>query len=224
MDQLTQWFINSGLSTDMILTLIILIPVTATLTNVFRYLIGLKGLGVYPALILALAYYISGAKLGIVFTLIVIATTLLSHALLKKIRMHYIARLTTNYIILVIVLAGFLLLVNALPFLQFGLNYSTLSPVSVALIATLSDFILKIYIKKDIVTTIRSITETIFIAILGWSIMKFAPISDFLVSNLWVLAIIILINVLIGKSNSLRFTELFRFKQILERDSRNITK
>jgi len=224
MDQLTQWFINSGLSTDMILTLIILIPVTATLTNVFRYLIGLKGLGVYPALILALAYYISGAKLGIVFTLIVIATTLLSHALLKKIRMHYIARLTTNYIILVIVLAGFLLLVDALPFLQFGLNYSTLSPVSVALIATLSDFILKIYIKKDIVTTIRSITETIFIAILGWSIMKFAPISDFLVSNLWVLAIIILINVLIGKSNSLRFTELFRFKQILERDSRNITK
>lgn len=224
MDLLTQWFINSGLSTDMILTLIILIPVTATLTNVFRYLIGLKGLGVYPALILALAYYISGAKLGIVFTLIVIATTLLSHALLKKIRMHYIARLTTNYIILVIVLAGFLLLVNALPFLQFGLNYSTLSPVSVALIATLSDFILKIYIKKDIVTTIRSITETIFIAILGWSIMKFAPISDFLVSNLWVLAIIVLINVLIGKSNSLRFTELFRFKQILERDSRNITK
>ncbi|HQG57370.1 MAG TPA: 7TM domain-containing protein [Candidatus Dojkabacteria bacterium] len=224
MNEITMWLTNNGLSQEMILTLIILIPVTATLTNVFRYLIGLKGLGVYPALILALAYFLSGAKLGIFFTLIVIATTLLSHALLKKIRMHYIARLTTNYIILVLVLAGVLLLVNAIPFLQFGLNFSTLSPVSVALIATLSDFILKIYIKKDIATTIRSIAETIFIALLGWSIMKFAPISNFLFGNLWILAIIILINVLIGKSSSLRFTELFRFKQILERDSRNITK
>ncbi len=224
MNEITMWLTNNGLSQEMILTLIILIPVTATLTNVFRYLIGLKGLGVYPALILALAYFLSGAKLGIFFTLIVIATTLLSHALLKKIRMHYIARLTTNYIILVLVLAGVLLLVNAIPFLQFGLNFSTLSPVSVALIATLSDFILKIYIKKDIATTIRSIAETILIALLGWSIMKFAPISNFLFGNLWILAIIILINVLIGKSSSLRFTELFRFKQILERDSRNITK
>jgi len=224
MNEITMWLTNNGLSQEMILTLIILIPVTATLTNVFRYLIGLKGLGVYPALILALAYFLSGAKLGIFFTLIVIATTLLSHALLKKIRMHYIARLTTNYIILVLVLAGVLLLINAIPFLQFGLNFSTLSPVSVALIATLSDFILKIYIKKDIATTIRSIAETILIALLGWSIMKFAPISNFLFGNLWILAIIILINVLIGKSSSLRFTELFRFKQILERDSRNITK
>lgn len=224
MNEITMWLTNNGLSQEMILTLIILIPVTATLTNVFRYLIGLKGLGVYPALILAIAYFLSGAKLGIFFTLIVIATTLLSHALLKKIRMHYIARLTTNYIILVLVLAGVLLLVNAIPFLQFGLNFSTLSPVSVALIATLSDFILKIYIKKDIATTIRSIAETILIALLGWSIMKFAPISNFLFGNLWILAIIILINVLIGKSSSLRFTELFRFKQILERDSRNITK
>lgn len=215
MDNFTNWLITNGVSYELLL-LLITIPVTATLTNLARYVIGIKTLGIYSTIILALAYILAGAKLGVVITILVVITTLLTHSLLKRIRMHYLSRVAINYTLIAIVMAIFYLTINYFPQLQMEMDFQNLNPLAIILIASLSDFILKISIKKDTFTIAKTTFETIIIALLGWSIIRFDDISSVLLNNLWIIIILVIVNFLIGKSTSLRLLDHLRFKQILD--------
>ena len=219
MNELTNWLINNGLTIDL-LTLLLFIPVIATLLNFSRYIVGAKTLGVYPTLALAFAFYLSGARYGIIITVIVTAITLLVHTLTKKFRMHYISRISINYILISILLIGFLVIMEKLPFINTDLEFKNVSAVSIILITTLSDFIIKTYIKKDLFTTSRSIIETLIIASIGWAIIRFDVIAMFMINNLWIILVLIVINIMIGQTKALRLTDLLRFNQLFKNDSR----
>jgi len=211
---------QNGISAD-ILTLLIFIPIVATLVNLFRYILGIKTLGIYPALILGFAYYLSGARYGIFITVIVIIFTLINYSFLKKIRMHYISRVTINYFILAIVIGTLYYLLYKFPVLQLDFNFAEVNPIAIVLIATLSDFVLKTYDKKDLFSTILAFVETMAVSLLGWLIIRYDIVSTFLLNNLWILLVLLPINFLIGKASNLRFMDLFRFKQILADKQQN---
>jgi len=215
MTNLAEILYTNGISTD-ILTLLIFIPIVATLVNFFRYILGIKTLGIYPALILGFAYYLSGARYGIIITIVVILVTLINYTILKKIRMHYISRVTINYFMLAIILTFLYFLLYNIPMTQINIDFSQVNPIAIVLIATLSDFVLKTYDKKDLFGTIIAFGETMVIASLGWMIIRYEAISTYIINNLWILLVLLLINFLIGKYINLRLMDLFRFKQLLK--------
>lgn len=208
---LTEWIIEHGVS-QMILEILISMCIVSTIVSIARYVIGNKTYGIYAPIILAIAYSYTGLKYGLAITLVVIISSLLSYSILKKIRMHYITRIATNYIILSIVLVAFFILVDT-----FGLgleNMSNIPPLAFICIAALSDFFIKQYVKKSFKGSVVTLLGTIFVAIVGWFVITRNHISDYILNNLWVILILLVVNILLGMFKGLRFKDLFRFRLI----------
>jgi len=208
----TQWIVDNGISLQM-LEILIMIPIIATLVSISRYLIGFKTFGIYASIILAISYSFTGLRYGLIITMIVILTTFLTHNILRKIRMHYITRIAINYCLLTIVLVGIFLLVN-----HFGLgleNIKDINPLAVVSIAALSDFFIKIYVKKSFKNTFQTLLETLLISTTGWFIITRDVVSTFLLNNLWLILLLIAINLSISQFKGLRFLDNLRFKSII---------
>jgi hypothetical protein len=208
---LTEWIINHGVS-QMVLEILISMCIVSTIVSIARYVIGNKTYGIYAPIILAIAYSYTGLRYGLIITLVVIISSLLSYSILKKIRMHYITRIATNYIVLSIVLVAFFVLVDT-----FGLgleNMSNIPPLAFICIAALSDFFIKQYVKKSFKGSIITLLGTIFVAIVGWFLITRNHISDYILNNLWVILILMVVNILLGMYKGLRFKDLLRFRLI----------
>jgi hypothetical protein len=214
LSQATQWLVNHGLSLQM-LEILLMIPVIATIVSIARYIVGLKTFGIYSAIILGISYSFTGLKYGLAITLVVVTATLLSHKILSRIRMHYITKIAINYCILTVAIMGLFILVN-----RFGLglqNIWSISPLAVVSIAALSDFFIKLYVKKSFKDTFRSFAETLLIAILGWFLLTTNSVTTFLLNNIWIIPVLIVVNLSIGQFKGLRLVDNFRFKSILQK-------
>ncbi|HNW23358.1 MAG TPA: 7TM domain-containing protein [Candidatus Dojkabacteria bacterium] len=206
---LTQWIINQGIS-QMVLEIMISMCIVATVVSIARYIFGNKTYGIYAPIVLAIAYSYTGLRYGLAITLMVILTSLLSYSVLKKIRMHYITRIATNYIILSIVLVFFFILINNF---SLGLdNMSNIPPLAFISIAALSDFFIKQYIQKSLKTSVMTLLGTIVVAIVGWFVITRDIISSFVLNNLWIVPLLAVFNVLLGMFKGLRVKDYFRFR------------
>jgi len=203
--------------------LLLAVIIVATIVSVARYVIGSKTYGIYAPIILAIAYSYTGLKYGLAITLIVILTTLLSYTLLRKIRMHYIARIAVNYCLLAIMLVVFFIVVE-----RFGLgldNMAKISGLAVISIAALSDFFIKQYVKKSFKSSVLVLLGTVTVAALGWFVITRDVITGYLLNNLWIVPILIVLNILIGQFTGLRIKDLFRFKSVIQnKDKDNVQK
>ncbi|GAB4159013.1 MAG: hypothetical protein Fur003_2820 [Candidatus Dojkabacteria bacterium] len=216
MNQLTNWLTDYGVTREILLYLLF-IPVIATIINISRYVIGMKAFGIYAPMILAFAYIFTGIRFGLLITVAVILATLLSYRLLRGIRMHYLSRIAVNYFIISI----FIILVialNEISPIQVTNRYydlGTVPPLGIILIATLSDFFIKQYVKSSFLTTFRSLIETMIIGIIGWAVLRIEFIGDFLLSNVWIMLPLFLINIMIGQYTGLRLKDFSRFKRVI---------
>lgn len=197
-----------------VLELLLAVMIVATIVSIARYIIGSKTYGIYAPIILAIAYSYTGLKYGLSITLIVILTTLLTYTILRKIRMHYIARIAVNYCLLAIMLVIFFIVVE-----RFGLgleNMTNISGLAVISIAALSDFFIKQYVKKSFKSSVLVLMGTVAIAALGWFIITRDAVSTYFLNNLWIVPILIIVNIVIGQFTGLRIKDLFRFKSIIQ--------
>jgi len=195
-----------------VLELLLAVMIVATIVSIARYVIGSKTYGIYAPIILAIAYSYTGLKYGLAITLIVILTTLLSYTILRKVRMHYIARIAVNYCLLAIMLVVFFIVVE-----RFGLgleNMTNISGLAVISIAALSDFFIKQYVKKSFKSSVMILSSTVIIAALGWFVITRDAVSEYFINNLWIVPLLIVFNIFIGQFAGLRVKDLFRFKSI----------
>lgn len=209
----TSWIIDNGVSQST-LELLIAVTILATIVSVARYIIGTKTYGIYAPIILAIAYSYTGLRYGLAITLVVILASLLSYTLLKKIRMHYIARIAVNYCILSIFIVVFFVLVK-----KFGLgleNMPYISALAIISIAALSDFFIKQYVQKSFKTAVMILLSTVGIAAIGWFVITRDIISNYFLNNLWIVPVLVAFNVLIGQFTGLRIKDLFRFKSVIQ--------
>jgi hypothetical protein len=208
----TQLLLENGISKQ-ILELLVAIALLATIVSIARYIFGSKTYGIYAPIILAISYSYSGLRYGLVVTAIVILTTLLSYSIIKKIRMHYITRIAINYCLLSITLVLLFLIIH-----RYGLgleNMSQIPALAVISIAALSDFFIKQYVRKSLKITTLILLSTVLVATIGWYVITRQYVSNFMLSNLWIVPVLILVNLLIGQFKGLRIKDFLRFKSIL---------
>ncbi len=208
----TQWLLDTGIN-QQVLELLLAVMVLATIVSLARYILGTKSYGIYAPIILAIAYSYTGLRYGLAITLIVVLTTLFSYTILKRIRMHYIARIAVNYCLLSIFLVIFFIVVK-----KFGLgleNMANIPGLAVISIAAISDFFIKQYVKKSFKTSVIILFSTVAIAALGWFVITRDVITNYLLSNLWIVPILIGVNIAVGQFAGLRIKDLFRFKSVI---------
>ncbi len=213
MSEFTQWIISHGVSQD-ILEMMIFVPALATLVSLARYVLGLKTFGIYAPIVLSISYMFTGLRYGLLLTFIVFLSTLIGYSAMKRIRMHYITRISINYVIISIFIVLGIALFTWLP-LGFE-NFYLINPLAIVAIASLSDFFIKMYVKKSISATVRTFTETILVSIIGWYVITSRELIELLVQNLWIVPVLVIINILIGQYKGLRFKDIFRFKSVVE--------
>lgn len=217
----TQLLLENGISKQ-VLELLVAITVLATIVSVARYVLGSKTYGIYAPIILAISYSYSGLRYGLVVTAVVILTTLISYSITKKIRMHYITRIAINYCLLSITLVLLFLVIDRY---TLGLeNMSQIPALAVISIAALSDFFIKQYIKKSLKITSMRLLGTIFVATIGWYVITRQHVADFMLTNLWIVPVLILVNLLIGQFKGLKLKDFLRFKSIIISDKENVSK
>jgi hypothetical protein len=208
----TTWILNNGISSQT-LELLIAIPILATIVSLARYIFGSKSYGIYAPIILAIAYSYTGLRYGLAITAVVIATSLLSYSMIKKIRMHYITRIAINYCILTLSLITFFIIIN-----RFGLtleNMEYIPPLATISIAALGDFFTKQYVKKSLKSSLIALLSTILISTIGWYVITRDVISTYLFNNLWIIPVLILANILVGQFKGLRIKDFLRFRSIV---------
>lgn len=220
---LSNWLLTLSIPRS-VLEILIIIPVLATLIGIARYVIGFKTLGIYAPIVLAIGYSLTGLRYGLVLTMLVVIASLIGYRFLSKVRMHYTTRVAANYSLLSILLILGITTFDNLPFIGMQ-NFDKINPIGVVLIATLSDFFIKMYVKKSLVNSLRALMETVLVAVIGWYVIASEYLTALLFDNLWVLPILVAINLFLGQYKGFRFKELFRFKSISnELDNRTTKK
>ncbi|HRZ84962.1 MAG TPA: 7TM domain-containing protein, partial [Candidatus Dojkabacteria bacterium] len=176
----TQWILEHGVP-EKTLELFLAITIVATIVSIFRYLFGTKSYGIYAPILLAIAYSYTGLKYGLAITFMVITVSLLSHLVLKKIRMHYITRIAINYCLLSVALITFMVVINRV---GFGLeNMSTVPPLALISIVALSDFFTKQFVQKSSKSSFTALFGTVLIATAGWFVITRDYISNYVINN-----------------------------------------
>lgn len=206
-----------GFTKDMLLFLLY-IPVIATIVNFARYFVGAKMYGIYAPMILAFAYAFTGIRFGLLITVAVIIATLVTYSAISKIRMHYLARIAINYTVIAFFVIGFIYL-NELSPVKVTREVHVLkdiTPLGIVLIATLSDFFIKQYVKKSFTVTMRSLGETVAVAFIGWWLLSLrtGAVGEFLLTQIWIYPLLMLINILLGQYTGLRLKDFSRFKRV----------
>lgn len=186
--------------------------IVATIVSLFRYIFGTKSYGIYVPIILAIAYSYTGLKYGLAVTVIVILTTLFSYSILRRIRMHYITRIATNYCLLAMAMITFIVIIH-----KYGLgleNIANIPPLALISIAVLSDFFIKQFVQKSLKSSLTILFGTIVVATIGWFVISRDFVSQYVINNLWIIPLLVLLNLLVGQFKGLRAKDYFRFKSV----------
>ncbi len=98
---------------------------------------------------------------------------------------------------------------------------ANIHPLAFISIAALSDFFIKQYLKKSLQGSLITLFGTIFVAVIGWFVITREIISEYMLNNLWILPLLTILNILIGRFTGLRLKDYLRFRITAKDDSNN---
>ena len=186
-----------------------MLPIIGTIIAFSRQVIGIKGFGIYIPLLLTLSFLNIGLKYGLLMFIIILLLGTGLRLLLKKPRLLYLPRIAI--ILTLITLAVFLIL--QINFLNKIYSKNILSVL--IMIALLEKFI-STQIERGRRGAFILTSETIGLSILCYYVANFKLLQN-IVSDypMYVILVILLINVFLGKWTGLRISEYFRFREAI---------
>ena len=210
---LVLFFVEQGVPLQTV-TLLLMLPIVATLVAFFRQVIGIKAFGIYTPSIITfalLAFDPNGLKYGVAIFISVILVGMVTRLVLRRFRLLYLPRVAIT--LSVISLAILLILVIGGTYGRTGLASISIFPLLIMI--TLAEKFVATQIEKGsrvafilAVRNARHFRRRILSRQMGHS--RDAPPQLSLV-----VLLTFLINFSLGKWTGLRVTEYFRFRKIL---------
>lgn len=203
--------------------ILLLIPLVATIIGIARYVIGLRSINFYTPLFATFVFFdiannsgaqtnfLTGLKYGLLFFICIFATSTIFYKLLKKLRMHYIPKLS---LIITATSLTMMILITAMILLERTLTLSFAPFLFIALIVSSEGF-MGVYAKKNFKYTVSIAIETLLITLISYSVISLESLQQFILHNPWSILILVVINLYVGRFLGLRLTEYWRFRTIL---------
>jgi len=207
------WGVAQGYSLDLLI-LILLLPLALTCVAIVRYLIGLQGLGLFPPLIMAVAFLKIGLWPGLLLFLIVLLAEILMILLFRKLKIHFMAKMAL--VLLPVCLLIFLLLILAARFnFQSVFNSST---VAILVLLLTGENLAEIQLRKSFKKGLRAMLETFLLAALAFWVLRSLTFQKLmLLSPEALLFLTVAIDLWIGHFTGLRLLEYHRFRKLLKK-------
>ncbi|OHB77284.1 MAG: hypothetical protein A2Z25_10530 [Planctomycetes bacterium RBG_16_55_9] len=200
------------LSMQEILALLLLLPLGALITAIFRNVIGLRTFGTFTPCLIALGFVQADWRTGAVVFFVVLSVGIFARLLLSKLRLLLVARL--GIIVTLVVLC----MISAVSIL----DYLGLTPSASAVL--LPVVILTMMIERFIITAeedghlqaLRVLAGTLAVAISCFFVLRVGGLGRFVLtfpeSQLFIAAALLVI----GRYSGYRLTELWRFRDIVQ--------
>ena len=198
--------IASGVPENTI-TLLLLLPIIATVIAASRTIIGIRGFGIFLPAALSITFVAIGPLLGIIlFIAIVVISTVVRIVTRKlKLKLQYLPRMA---LILWFVSLGILAII-----FTTHINFS-IFPVLV-LTLLVEDFT-KIQLGKSFKTALTLTSQTLILALVSYIFLTYAPFQKLVLLNPEIAMITtFVIDIMLGKYLGLRFMEYYRFRKLL---------
>lgn len=205
-------FVAQGVPLDTVI-LLLFFPLIVTLVAVFRQVVGLKAFGIYTPSIIIFAFLAMGIKYGAAIYVTVIVVGILMRFVLKKLRLLYLPRVALTLTVVAIAILGALVIGGS--FQRTGLAAVSIFPLLIMI--TLVEKFVAVQVEKGTRTALLLASETFFIAICGYVLGHWTWLINMIVSAPWIILIVIPFNVFLGKWTGLRFSEYFRFRDVIRR-------
>lgn len=195
-------------------TLLLMLPIIATLVAFFRQVVGIKAFGIYTPSIITfalIAFDPNGIKYGIAIFASVILVGMVSRLMLKHFRLLYLPRVAITLAIVSLAILGILILGGSLQ--RTGLASISIFPLLIMI--TLSEKFVAAQIEKGSRVAFILAVETLIISVIGYYLVSWKALETLLLAYPWIVLFTFVINFSLGKWTGLRLTEYFRFRKIL---------
>jgi hypothetical protein len=196
------------------ITLLLLLPLVATLVSVFHYMLGWSGYGIFMPTMIAVTLLATGVSGGLFLFGVILSVSLFCNKILKKFKLHFWPARSINLMFISITVFIFLAISSYLNL--FDIKRITIFPV-LFMILLVEEFV-RTQLVKSRNEANKLILGTLFLAILGTVMMGFTPINNwvFLNPDLTILLVVV-INIMVGNYKGIRLTEIKRFKKAIRK-------
>lgn len=205
--------IENGLPANLIV-LLLLFPLVASIIATSRHVIGLTGYGIYIPAVLSVAFVSTGVLLGVATFLAILISAVVSHKLIRRLKMPYLPR-TAMLLWAVSIVTLSMLIASAI----FGFDaLLAVNIFPVLIIMLLTENFLETQLFKSQKEAIRLTLETLVIAIscsifMGWEVVQ----RFVLLRPEFILLATAGFNTALGRYTGLRLLEYLRFQSILDK-------
>lgn len=215
MHSFIQLAINEGVPIQTI-SLLLMLPLVATMVAFFRQVVGIKAFGIYTPSIVTFAFLAfdpKGLKYGVTIFFAVIFVGMASKYILKRFRLLYLPRVAITLslisfsMIAILIVGGY--------FQRTGLAAVSIFPLLIMI--TLAEKFVAVQIEKGNRIALLLAGETLLISLVGYAIVNSAAITGAILSYPWLVLLAIPANIALGKWTGLRLVEYVRFYKILSR-------
>jgi len=197
---------------ELSLVFFLMLPVVATVISFARQVIGIKAFGLYVPLIITFAFLATGIKYGIIIFLLTLIVGTMMRFILRKIRLLYLPRMALTLI--TITISIYVLFLIAIYLDKTAFIQVAVFPVLILVI--LSEKFIATQIHRDNRVAIILTLETLILSIICYYLITWPGFQQFALSYpLIIIGGTIIINLLLGRWTGLRFTEYFRFKEVI---------
>ncbi len=211
---------------DLVLLLLFL-PIVSTLVGMFRHLVGVRTLSLYAPILLTYAFIALGlsttsGSINVLFALLagvsiyalVFIVTILLYTSLRRLRLHYFPKVSLVFTVLSILILAIVSLL-----FQLGVKeVVSLNVIAVVLVASISERMISTYARHGIKASVNISGETLLLAVLNFLLFSWGAFQTFLLASPWILIVVLVINLLVGRVTGLRLLEYFRFWEILNKE------
>lgn len=229
MDQIFQLLIQNGVTPQEIVyienlfVILIMIPVVSTILAISRYIIGIRTPNIFAVLVLTFAFielsfqdstssnFLQGLKYGALLYSVVVVISTITYFLIRKFRMHYVPKMS---IVFTAVSIGYIILILLARANNMG-ELLIRNTFLLVIIATLAENIVTTYARKDLKFSLDQSIRTFIVSGLAYLFVSIDSIRRLLIDYPYLIILIVVLNIYIGKFKGLRITEYFRFKSIL---------
>lgn len=212
MIEIFNFMVNNGVPRETI-TLLLMLPIIATLIVAIRQIAGIKAFGIYTPLIITFAFFDTGIKYGLAIFLTVLIVGTLVRFMVRRFRLLYLPRM--GIVLTIIAIVILLILFEGALSKRTVLVGTSIFPILI--MVTLAEKFIAAQIEKGVRTAIILSLETLLVSIIGYYLITWNRFQElvFLYPQLIILSLVI--NILLGRWSGLRISEYFRFKEILKK-------
>jgi hypothetical protein len=195
------------------IVLVILFPLVAAIIAGARHLIGLRGFGIFTPAILSVAFVATGILTGIVLFLVILGVATVAKNVLRRAKMQYLPRMA---LLIWFMCLGVLAVMLAAPWVGLE-SLVTLSIFPILILVLLAETFIEVQIGKSQREASELTTETIVLALISSLVLSLEAVQQFaLVNPEFLLGLVALLNIFLGRYKGLRFTEYTKFKKLID--------